>query len=237
MKKTRGLIIASILLTVCIAQELKVRTFPIPLMVVNKTEGVFVELTKEIFSRANLDMDLSISSPMKMMSDFAKGNIDVTFPALDVNFVNMAQPLKSAEIYTKRDFIFTTKGNGMLSDIADLEGKKIGITKGYPYAAKLMNNKKIKLVYADTDAINARKLIAGRIDAFVVEEKSGLAAFKSLELTTEMQYNPKKPFSLQQVYYAIRKGANSKENILKISKAINAIKADGTFGKIMSKAN
>jgi polar amino acid transport system substrate-binding protein len=81
-----------------------------------------------------------------------------------------------------------------------------------------------------------KKLAAGRIDAFVVEEKSGLEALKKSG-ETSVTYDSSKPLSHQAVYFAFKNGPDGKSAADAFSKALGDMKKDGAFGKIMSQAN
>jgi polar amino acid transport system substrate-binding protein len=216
------------------ASSLKIGSYPIPKMVESKDKGVFVDLTKEVAKRAGVSFELELAPPPRTVESFSKGMIDGFFPALDV--LISGPVAKSAPIYTKVDFAFFKKGATNLKTIAELEGKKVGITRGYPYDAALMSNKKIIFDPADDDVTNMKKLAAGRIDAFVVEEKSGLEALKKSGETT-ITYDSGKPLSKQAVYYAFKKSADGQKAADGFSKALEEMKKDGTFGKIMSQAN
>lgn len=230
-----GLFVAALAVGAWAAEPVKVGTFPIPLMVESSSKGVFVELAGEISKRVGQPFEISVLPPQRTVEDFLAGKLDVMFPALDVMFPAGQTPLKTKElIYVKEDFAFTKKGSPMLKSVGDLEGKNVGVTLGYPYVRELMENKKIKFDKGHSDEANAQKLAAGRFDAFVVEEKSGLQAFKKSGTEGEMQYDPKTPLSRQDVYFAVGKGSAGLD--AKISKALSEMKADGTFAKIMSKA-
>jgi len=218
------------------AQDVVFSTFPIPMMIIDEDNGVFVELAKEVTKRAGLNLKLSINPPIRSLKYFGEGKADGFFPALDVNFSEGEKLQKSENIYIKRDFAFSQKGMPLLKTIGDLEAKKVGITRGYPYARELMVNKKIKFQTVDSDEINAKKAGHGRLDAFVVEEKTGIQAFKNVGLLDKIQYDPQTPLSVQEVYFAFSDDAKGKMLAEKISEALKAMKADGTLGKIMSKA-
>lgn len=220
-----------------LAEEFVFGTFPIPLMVIDENNGVFVELTKEIAKRAGLTVSIKVEPPLRTVDNFQKGSVQSIFPALDVNFPAGAKIERSDSIYVKQDFAFIKKGTPMLNTIKGLEGKKIGITKGYPYVAELTGNKNVIMDAADSDELNAKKLAAGRIDAFVVEEKTGLQAFKNVNLLDQIDYDKQIPLSKQDVYYAFPSNEIGKTLAKKVSDAMNAMKADGTFGRIMSKAD
>ena len=64
----------------------------------------------------------------------------------------------------KEDFVFTARGTPMLRSLADLRGKVVGITHGYPYSREVMAATGFTLEVAASDELNLRKLAAGRID-------------------------------------------------------------------------
>jgi polar amino acid transport system substrate-binding protein len=219
------------------AETIRIGTFPIPLMVIDKDNGVFIELTKTIAERAGLQVEITVIPPKRAINDFSEKQMDVLFPALDVNFSPEKMPLKSSElIYVKKDFVFTPKGSALLATLKDLEGKTVGITLGYPYVRELTENPLIRIESAQSDELSAKMLEAGRTQAFVVEEKSGLKAFENTGLKDKIQYDPSRPLSQQDVYYAFQKDEKG-ENLDRIfSKTLAEMKQDGTFAKIMQKA-
>ncbi|NNF99338.1 MAG: transporter substrate-binding domain-containing protein [Desulfobacteraceae bacterium] len=233
-----ALIITGLLTTVspALSEEYVLGTFPIPLMVIDENNGVFVELAKEIAKKAGVSLSIQVAPPMRTVNNFQEGKVHGIFPALDVSFPDLSKIERSDSIYIKKDFAFTLKGAQMLKSIADLEGKKVGITRGYPYVRELTENKNIKLDLADSDETNAKKLNGKRIDCFVVEETTGLQAFKNVGLIDYFLFFRGSPISTQDVYFAFGNDDTGKMLAKKLSDAMNALKADGTFGNIMAKA-
>lgn len=215
------------------AASIKMGSYPIPKMVESKDKGVFVELVKEVAKRAGYTLNLEIAPPPRTVNNFSQGKIDGFFPALDV--IVLAPAAKSSPIYTKVDFAFFKKGDTDLKTIKDLEGKRVGITRGYPYAGELMSNPKIIFDPADDDVTNMKKLAAGRIDAFVVEEKSGLEALKKSG-ETSLTYDASTPLSRQPVYFAFKNSPDGKDAAEAFSQALIDMKKDGSLKKILSKA-
>lgn len=86
-------------------------THPIPLMVVDDQHGVFVELTKIIAERANLDIKIVVVPAKRARVYFHEQKFDVLFPGLDAYFFPENPPIKSEDlIMVKHDFVFTKKG-------------------------------------------------------------------------------------------------------------------------------
>lgn len=219
------------------ARKLRIGTFAIPLMVEDEEKGLFIELTREILKRTRLDADIIVMPPKRTLLYFSTKDIDIVFPALDVFFATGVNYTKPSEIfYQKEDFVFTRKGEELLRIIPELEEKYVGITRGYAYAPELIDNRFIHIERANTDEQNAHKLITGRMDAFVVEEHSGLMAFKKTGLEDKVQYDPGTPLSRQDVFYAFQGSAKGRSLADTFSKALRSMKEDGTFASIMSKA-
>lgn len=213
-------------------------TFLIPLMVESKTKGIFIELTQELAKRAGIQIIINIFPAKRAINDFSIGNADALFPALNTFFPDKDSYFPTEEIiYIKRDVAFTLKGQKPLETIAQLEGKKIGITRGYAYANNLINNPNIDFFMTNSDEYSAKMLRAGHIDAFIAEEVSGLAALKRMKLTNEVQYSPKNPISEADVFYATQATEQGKYLAELLSQQLALMKEDGSFTRIMSQAH
>jgi len=214
----------------------KFGTFPVPHLVLDENHGNFIELTRTIAQRAHLDIEITVTPPKRARFNFGEKKIDILFPAVDHFFSPEHQPIKSDEpLYIKKNYAFTRKGEPLIRTIKEMEGKRVGITLGYPYAKKLTDNHLVELDMAKSDEINVSKLIAKRIDAFVVEEVSGLKAFQSKGVMDQIQYDPSSPTSKMNVYYAFQNTGKGKKLAKIVSKVLGEMKKDGTYSTIMSK--
>ncbi|EPJ50436.1 MAG: hypothetical protein OFPI_20190 [Osedax symbiont Rs2] len=220
----------------CFAQEKIIfGSYKIPLMVVDEQNGLFVKLVKAIAKRANLDIDIVIYPVKRTIKKFLNNEIDVLFPAVDAFFTKGTNPVKSSElIYVKTDFTFTKKGEKLLRTISDLKEKRVGITLGYKYDDALIDDSSISFDIALSDQINAKKLVKGNIDAFVVEEKSGLKAFSDSGFIDEIQYDKHSPLSKKNVYLAFQDDEKGKQLSLTVSNILREMKQDGTFERIIN---
>lgn len=231
---------ASVLLNMalfCKADSLIFASFPIPLMVESESEGVFIELAQAVASQLGEPVLIKVFPAKRAIQELVHGQVDVLFPALDVFFDQKAHVSATSElIYIKQDFVFTRKGHEPWSRIEDLIGQKVGLTSGYPYVKALLLDNRIAFDYSLSDEIGVQKLMLGRVDGFVVEEKSGLKAFEKTHTLERMQYQPNQPLSKQNVYFACQGGEAGQALAKRLSKALKALKADGTFARIMSKA-
>ncbi|KHD88770.1 MAG: amino acid ABC transporter substrate-binding protein [Bdellovibrio sp. ArHS] len=210
------------------AKTIEFATLPIPLLVESSERGLFVNLTKEIAKRSKKQIHISVYPTGKALVAFSSHKVQVFFPGMEA-FVPKKY-VRSSAFYFKVDHIFFKKGRAVNS-IKDLEGKKVGLTFRYVYAKELVQNKKIKFEYAADDILNMRKLAQGQIDAFVVEARSGL---KALQLSGEkdIEFDKDAPLSEQEVFYAFHDDEEGKELAQIFTRAIDAMKKDGSLERI-----
>ncbi len=207
--------------------------YPIPVMVVDANTGVFVDLAKELAKRAHITVSIDVVPPKRAVDSFEHGDVDALLPALEVLLSKPYVP--SDPIYVKRDFVFAKSDHPVWTTVDTLAGKRVGITLGYPYANEIVNSTTFSLESAATDEINFAKLDAGRIDAFVVEEKTGLGALRAAGLKG-ITYDPAVPVSQQNVFFAFQDSPEGHSLAAAFSAALATMKADGTFAQQLAHA-
>lgn len=206
-------------------------TFPIPLMVESETQGRFVELAREMLAGAGLEGRIRVLPPPRALQAFARGEAMVLFPALAVNFPAVP-PARTRAIYIKRDFVFTRRDAPPLRTLAELAGRRVAITSGYPYAPELFAVPGILIDEAASDEANALRLVLGRVDAFVVEEHTGLAAFAATGTGGRVQYDPQAPLSGQEVFFACRPDAEGAAFCAKLDAALADLERRGRLQQL-----
>lgn len=211
-------------------KPIRLATFPIPLMVESETKGLFIELTRSLAKRANIAVSIEVNPAKRSLSRFMQGQVDGLFPALDVNFPPNYAFVRSEEmIYSKNDYAFTFHKQPLIKQLSELEGKRVGITRGYPYVKAITQNPSITLDIAGTDELGMQKLAAGRVDAFIVEEESGLAALRHTQLREQVHYSALHPISQQDVYYAFQDSEEGRRLSKLLSSALKQMIRDGSF--------
>lgn len=168
-----------------------------------------------IAEKAGFEIEIIILPPKRLFTYFKQKRLDAVFPARDERFRGKQEVIKSDErLYVKKEFIFTKKGSPVIRRIKELEGKRVGLTLGYAYTAKLTENSRIFFDKgAKSDEVNVIKLMVGRIDAFVAEELSGLKAIRIHDLSDKIQYDRTSPISEHDIYYAFQNTDNGKKQL------------------------
>lgn len=212
---------------------LPVVTYPIPVHVESANSGLFIDLAKAAADEAGLPIRISVQPPPRAIQNFSSGSHAMLFPALDVLFPADATIVRSQEaIDCKEDFVFTRVGTPKLTSLEDLADHRVGITRGYPYAREVSDGKLFVVEPANSDEANLRKLVAGHIDAFILDEKTGVNALEATGLTEKVQYDRNRPVSRQEVYYAFQDTPEGRQLAEKFSAALAVLKKDGRYQSI-----
>ncbi|MDP3584211.1 MAG: transporter substrate-binding domain-containing protein [Thiobacillus sp.] len=209
-------------------------TYLIPVHVESPQQGLFIELMREVAAGARFqNFSIEVMPAPRALRSLMTGTHDAVFPALDIFFEPGQPVVRTAEtIDCKEDFVFTARGAPLLRSLADLRGKVVGITHGYPYSREVMAASGHTLEVAVSDELNIRKLVAGRIDAFVLDEKTGIQAAKALGLSDAIQYDSLAPVSRQDVYVAFQPNERGRELAGRTSEALRQLKASGRYQAI-----
>lgn len=207
-------------------------TFTIPKMVESEEKGLFIDVVREIETRIGQQFTIKILSPKRTIKAFEDGEIFGFFPGTEGRVRQIKNVVTSLVFYVKRDLIFSKKGVSLTS-IEALEGKKVGVTSGYIYAQELMSNPNITFVKSDSDAISMKNLAIGRLDAFVVEEFSGLTALEDCDCADDVTYDPTAVIASQAVSFAFQATEQGRALAEEFSMAIREMKHDGSLQRIL----
>lgn len=192
------------LITMAFASAPKARitvvTHPIPLMVESETKGRFIDFTRRLLDEEKVDVEIIVLPTNRALEFFRQKKALIFFPGNEV--YDLGDHLQTLPFYSKKDFAFHRSEN-KVSGLQDLKDKILGLTLGYPYDEKLLHRPGVAFEVAPSDEANFFKLASHRIDAFIVEEVTGLKALKSTKLKG-ITYNKKAPLSTLPVYFALQ---------------------------------
>ncbi|WP_413574475.1 substrate-binding periplasmic protein [Bdellovibrio sp. HCB290] len=219
----------TLLLTTASAKEVRLVTFPIPLMVEGRSDGLFLNLTHEIANRVSVKFKVDVVKSNQAKLEFFNGLASGYFPGMDNSTPKDA--LRSIPFYVRTNYIFYRSGSAFKT-LKDLRGKKVGLTFRYHYPPEIQGDTKIKFSYADDDITNMRRLSEGIIDAFIVEERSGLRALE-LSRSKDISYNKDSPVSSQNCYYAFRNDEEGRVLLKEFNSALTKMQEDGSLQKVL----
>lgn len=207
---------------------LELGTFKIPRYVRSQSQGEFLDLVKRIGEEEDINIKVRVMPPKRVISFFKGGTFDGYFPALDM--LNPMEVHKSSVFYYKKDFLFSLKGK----TIKSLKNKKLCLTEGYPYDPKLISRNDITFYYASSDESCLEMVIRSRVDGFVCEGLTGVAAINKLKLKNIQAHE--KAISSMPVYFAFKKNEKGKQMAKKFTRIIERMRKNGDLSKLFEPA-
>lgn len=139
------------------------------------TKGIAVEITREIFRRLNIPVEIRIYPYERCLQQMKTGERDILLMVKKTpereQFLLFTQA--ASEDPQMLYYNPEKKGSFEWNDWKDLEGTTVGIVRGFNYGdfTKSASNYKIKQEVVSADAQNLQKLLAGRID-FTIMNRS-----------------------------------------------------------------
>lgn len=196
--------------------------------------GLYPILLKAIFKRINRDVIIEALPWKRAFAMAAAGEIGIA------GIYKTIERLKifdySDKHHSEELLIFVKKGNTFkLNSIADLDGKRIGVIRGWSYGDEFDKARAMKrFVVEDVsrDNLSFKMLQDNRLDCVVASKVSGL-----LQLTCNDHFDVialDKPLRINPVYIAFSKSTDKLELIRDINEAIRQMKADGEYNQIVA---
>ncbi len=211
-------------------EPIAVASYYIPLLVESPEEGFFVEFLSEAAKRAGIEYKLELYPPKRAMRLFEDGNAMAIIPALLPTLSKDA--VLTCTIFTKTIHGFVREGDTIPNKPSELEGKRIGLVRGFSYPRSIIYNENIKIDYADTTDGSLKKLEEGRIDVVVVDGHTAVRAIERLDLKG-LVYDLSINLHSQPVFMAFQPTGKGEALALRMSKAILSMKEDGTYDALL----
>lgn len=213
-------------------EEITVVSYYIPLLVEDEENGAFVHLLKEAAKRANIEYKLVLYPTKRAMRMFEDSRAMAILPALLPTLAKDAA--LSSQIFSKQIHAFVQHREKIPGSPKELEGKRVGLVRGYSYPRSILYNENIIIDYADTPDNSLMKLADGRVDVVVVDGHTAVRAINRLGLEG-LDYDLDIILHSQPAYIAFQPTAEGRALADRMSKAIDSMKEDGTFDLIVPK--
>lgn len=146
----------------------------------------------------------------------------------------------SDSVLTLEDKLFYKQGNEIeWSKISDLSDKTIGLTRGYFYGDDWKRAEDLNIIRTDrvtSDLLNFKKLLRGRIDAFIVSEGVGLSLLKehfSAEERCAFGMHPKPTRSVGFHVLISKQSPNARELIESFNRGLKKLRAEKRVEEIL----
>ncbi|MCI6152878.1 MAG: amino acid ABC transporter substrate-binding protein [Fusobacterium perfoetens] len=194
--------------------------------------GFDIDLANEVAKRLGVTAEFKPCEWDGILFDLKGKKIDMVWNGMTITEAREKQALFSEPYFEDGQMIFSRKEN-KIDKVAELEGKVVGLQLGSSADVAVAKNpisqktKEIKKYATNVEAL--MDLEAGRLDAVVVDavngkyynSKKNALAYSTESLTTE--------------YYGVAFRKSDKEFRNEVQKALDEMKKDGTYDKIVSK--
>ena len=208
------------------AADVRLFTFPIPLLVENDRKGVLIDLMMELQSRTELQIEITVLPTARGVRMFQQGEADGVFPVTQ-SMVGMSL-VRTVPIAFKRDIAFVRTDTELPTSLDNFNNKVIGLTRGYPYSQNILNIQGATYAEGVSDLANILKLSRGRTDVFIVEQFSGYKALEDSKVTNVIAAS-EFPLSNAEVFIAFQDNPRGRELNALFNKALFEMKEDGVF--------
>lgn len=193
--------------------------------------GVYVRLTREAFKRAGVEADIQVTAWKRAVAMADAG--EAALGGCYMNDERLAKYDFTDKLYDETLLLFVRKGKAFkFETMADLKGKKIGVMPGWSYGDAFDKARADKVFTAEeveSDDQNIKKLVAGRLDAIIIEKLSARKLLGAVPAEVEALAQPLQQLS---TYVAFNKKAGKLSVVKKFNDALRAMRADGSYDKI-----
>ncbi|WP_434632000.1 substrate-binding periplasmic protein [Chromobacterium sp. CV08] len=202
-------------------------------------DGILSRLVKEAFARGGVDVTYRYYPNNRTLQSARNGQVDGSFgwaptPERKRDLL-YTQPVLSA-----RMVFFQRKDHRLeWSRWADLKGARVGVTVGNFYSDEFDTEAHRGLMAVDSapdDLINLRKLLAGRIDLFPIDQEVGkylIAHHFSPALGSQLEAQSRSFWSAPLHVVIWRKHARGPELVERFNRGLKALQDSGDFERLL----
>ncbi|MDX1453661.1 MAG: transporter substrate-binding domain-containing protein [Oleiphilaceae bacterium] len=204
--------------------------------------GLDVDLVRAIMAQAGCDVNFNKRPWARALKEVESGSIHVVSGA-SINderrqYANFSEP------YRDETMVLMVRkgesGNYALKALTDIISGdfRLGVVRDYYYGEQHKQNMlnaeyKKRVSVVNTDTANLKKLVSGRVDGILIDRYTGPFLAKQEGLGGKLEVHPLSVNS-DNIYLMFSKKSVDAATIDKVNAALAAIKANGTYDKIVN---
>ncbi|QDQ26120.1 transporter substrate-binding domain-containing protein [Chitinimonas arctica] len=200
----------------------------------NEAKGFAVDIVREAFKAAGVDVKFAVVPYARCMSEAKDGKLAGCFDAarnslLENDYLWHAKPMFTAaiNIYAPAD----SKESGLRPK--DLEGKDVAVTNNYEYGDDFDRNTRIKRSVSNQDEQGFRKLLAKRVQYMVAYEKVANDIFAKNKADFTGKFNVVGTTAEPGLYIAFsKKTPDGAKYLEKFNQGLETIRKNGKYKTI-----
>ena len=206
-----------------------------------KAKGIDVDMLRIAAERLKLDIEIVPLPWKRVLALVEKGELPLAMPLFRTpqreRFALFTGPVHFSQsgLFVRRDHRFP------FTDIGDLAGKRIGLSRGFITQDELDHAIRTGQVIAEEVGSieqNLRKLLAGRIDAFAGNVVSTRYVLRGLSQAAELEALPKLLNDARPAFLVVSRAAILPERaklIEDLRQTLEALHRDGTYGRLVER--
>jgi len=207
------------------AEKIPLSSYYIPGLVDSPETGVMIDMLRKIESFSGIDFDVSLMPTQRVQQSFSHQKISAYFPELEE--FRPPNSCRTRAFMQKPIIAITRIDNQLVTDLSQLNGRKVGAVSGYSYGSNITKNPNFTIVRVNNDEANIKKLLSGRIDAIVGDTHSTVNALKSANLLDKVRLDLKYQINVLDVFFIFKTDKQGLKHCKKVSQAIEQLRADG----------
>ena len=200
-----------------------------------KAEGLYTRLLDEVFKKMNMDLKLEPKPWARVMRLAKRGKWGVG--GIYKNSERMKIFDYSKPIYQEELLLFVKKSSKVkFSSLKDLKGKVLALMRGWSYGTDFDQEKKKKsfrVIETSNGVQSFTLLLKGRADGVVMDSVSAKMILEKNKWVTKVEEKAT-PVARNAAYIAFHKSTKKNDLIKKFNKALEEIKKEGSYNKIIS---
>jgi len=200
-------------------------------------EGISVDILREIASRTQHEVDISLMTPKRLHLQFSASKIDINFAdtAAWNQTVNSPEFVFSEPYTTVSEYIYFLQNHYIeVKEPNDLRGKVVGINRGYYYAEfdDLFTQDVIRRTEAQSNEHLLTLLSKNRVQAAFFDDVLFNTLLSQSGLERDLFKRGKR---LTNLSLALKFRVEKKHLLKGVNEAIADMKADGSIDKIINR--
>lgn len=195
--------------------------------------GIAVDIVRAAFAAENTTVVFKMMNYDRGMALVKEGLAVGCFDAPRTREIEDAYLWHDEKLFGSDGFFYALSAySGSIHNIADIAGKKIGLTQGYGYGDVIDLDTRIVKEYSKTDTIIIKKLLSNRLDFIILFDK--IADYLIPKLCIQGKIKPVGKATHIDLYIAFSKTHPEARKWRDIfNRGLRKIKEDGTYQKII----
>ncbi|MBU6955037.1 transporter substrate-binding domain-containing protein [Hahella sp. HN01] len=197
--------------------------------------GISIALLKAAMEKEGYTVDFKILPWKRALNDVINGNIDILPGAWFTE--ERAKVLNYSNYYAQNSIKFIKrKGDPFeFNGLDSLSGKKVGIVSGYGYGDEFTHATNFSRPEAGTIEANVKKRLSDRVDLTLEDEIVAKSVMKDAGIDLGSVEFTSNALSVNDLHVATGKANSQGQKIIEAyNRGLAAIKADGTYDKILA---